>query len=348
MTATMRTIRTAWHGTYLFDGAQLVREARPPAEVEALAERARLRREGRTTPEENAVLAERGAETWRTADRRLVRPGVTYDPAATAPDGPEPAVSLLRPAILLDADRALRASWDPSVHVEEAVRSARDLDRAANLVGERLASWAARDAPDVDPTDPDRAARTVLEGAGSSNLGPADPTLAEARRHLARLYREIQSTRKALDTAVGATVPDRTPNLNSLLGADLTARLLAQARGLERLARLPASTVQVLGAERAFFEHLRGRAPPPRHGVLFLHPAIQSAPRVQRGRLARTLAGKVSIAARLDRAGSPLDPALAAAFEKRRAELKARRATPGREGPDRRSRPPLDGAAGDG
>ncbi len=344
----MRTIRTAWHGTYLFDGERLVREARPPTDAEALAERIRLRREGRTTPEERTVLAERGDETWRTADRRLVGPGVGYEPAAGPAGGPEPEVSLLRPAILLDADRALRSSWDPSIHIEEAVRSARDLDRAANLVGERLASWAGRDAPDGDATDPGRAARALLEGAAPTDLGPADPRLAEARRQLARLYREIQSTRTALDAAVEAMVPERTPNLDRLLGADLTARLLAQARGLERLARLPASTVQVLGAERAFFEHLRGRAPPPRHGLLFLHPAIQSAPRVQRGRLARTLAGKVSIAARLDRAGAPLDPALAGAFEKRRAELTARRTTPGRERPGRRSRPPLDGAPRDG
>jgi len=190
-------------------------------------------------------------------------------------------------------------------------------------------------------------ARTILDGGPASPLAPADPTLVEARRKLAGLYREIQSTRKALDAAVEATVPERTPNLNALLGPDLTARLLAQARGLDRLARLPASTVQVLGAERAFFEHLRGRAPPPRHGLLFLHPAIQSASRLERGRLARTLAGKVSIAARLDRAGTALDPSLAEAFEKRKAALKARRSANRDPSRSRRSRPPLDGAARD-
>ncbi|MGP8073752.1 MAG: hypothetical protein ACLP74_01845 [Thermoplasmata archaeon] len=343
----MRTILTTWHGTFLLDDDRIVHSARPPLDVETLSERARLRREGRTTPEEETVLGHRGTETWRTADRRLVGPGVTYDAGARGSPGLEPELPAHRSAILLDAERALRESWDPSIHVEEAVRAARDLDRASNLVGERLASWAARDSPDVDPTDAVHAARTILDGGPASPLAPADPTLVEARRKLAGLYREIQSTRKALDAAVEATVPERTPNLNALLGPDLTARLLAQARGLDRLALLPASTVQVLGAERAFFEHLRGRAPPPRHGLLFLHPAIQSASRLERGRLARTLAGKVSIAARLDRAGTALDPSLAEAFEKRKAALKARRSANRDPSRSRRSRPPLDGAARD-
>jgi nucleolar protein 56 len=110
---------------------------------------------------------------------------------------------------------------------------------------------------------------------------------------------------------------------------------------------MPASTVQVLGAERAFFEHLRGNAPPPRHGLLFLHPAIQSASRHERGKLARTLAGKVAIAARLDRAGAPVDPSLGRAFEARRTRLKeARKPKRTRVRPGRSGKP-LHTAAGD-
>jgi nucleolar protein 56 len=343
----MRTLVSRWNGAQLLEGGQVVAEARAPVDPEALAERSRLRREGRTTPEEEDLLRRRGSEAWHTRDRRLVGPGVVYNPRTS--EGPIAGAdeALHRAVVLLDAERALRDSWDPSIHVEEAVRAARDLDRAANLVGERLASWAAKDAPDVDSGDALQAARAVLAEQPPSSLGPTDPRLAEARRRLARLFQEIQSTRASLDSAVEATVPERTPNLTQLLGADLTARMLAQARGLERLARLPASTIQVLGAERAFFEHLRGRAPPPRHGLLFLLPAIQSAPRTERGRLARTLAGKVAIAARLDRAGAPVDASLAEAFEKRKASLKAQRSSRKRGPNERRSRPPLDRAPRD-
>ncbi len=323
-----RSVVTTWYGTFLVEGDRVLGSVLAPATAEALAERVRMRQTGGTTPEEEELLGTRGSEAWSTRDRRLADRGLRWDPRApAAPPGatavPDRAVQ--RDAVLAAADRALADSWDPSVHVEEAVRAASDLDRAANLVGERLASWVARDAPDVDPANPDAAARRVLAGATDSAYGPADPAVREARRRLADLYQSIARTRSELANAVKGAVPVSTPNLSALLGPDLAARLLAQARGLDRLARLPASTIQVLGAERAFFEHLRGRAPPPRHGLLFLHPAIQSAPRTERGKLARTLAAKVAIAARLDRAGTPLDPSLLRAFEARRGRLKEAR-----------------------
>jgi len=341
-----RAIVSTWAETSLVDGGTVVRRVPAPRDVAALCERARLRSEGRTTPEEDALLRDRGTETWVTRDRRLAGPGVDY-----RPDAPAGAIdadpTLQREVLLRAAEAALSAAWDPSIHVEEAVRAVRDLDRASNLLGERLTSWVGRDTPDLDVGEPGRAARAVLGPGTDSPLGPNDVGLREARRRLAELYTALRETRDSLEAAVAATVPTRTPNLNALLGAELSGLMLAQAGGLDRLARLPASTVQVLGAERAFFEHLRGRAPPPRHGLLFLHPQIQSAPRGDRGKLARALAGKVAIAARRDQAGAPIAPELRASFERREAELKARRtgARRSRRGPG--SALPLDGAAGD-
>jgi len=345
-----RTVISTWYETLLVDGREVVRSRPAPDSVEELAARIRVRQLGNLTPEETELLATRGSDPWSTRDRRLADHGLQWDPRlpATPPHGVERRDrDRHRSAILAAAEVALAASWDPSVHVEEAVRAASDLDRAANLVGERLASWASRDAPELDSGDPEAAARRVLEDAPENAFGPVDPAVRDARRRLADLYRAIEITRAELTNAVKGAVPERTPNLSALLGPDLAARLLAQARGLDRLARLPSSTVQVLGAEKAFFEHLRGHAPPPRHGLLFLHPAIQSASRLERGKLARTLAGKVAIAARLDRAGAPLDPALLRAFEARRAQVKASRSKRGPEG-RRRSGKPLHAATRDG
>lgn len=342
-----RALVSTWHGTYLVEGTAVIRRQPAPDDVTLLCARARLRHAGLRTPEEEAVLASRGVEPWVTRDRRLAGPGVIYSPDApgTVPGGEAP--ERWRDSLLLAAAEELHDSWDPSVHVEEAVRAVRDLDRARNLVGERLTSWVRQDRPEVEIAEPDRAARAALDTATRSPLGPADPSLREARRLLAELYGSIGAARDALEAAVAATVPRDTPNLHALLGPELAGLLLAQAGGLDRLARLPASTVQVLGAERAFFEHLRGRAPPPRHGLLFLHPQIQSAPRSDRGKLARTLAGKVAIAARRDRAGAPLAPELKAAFERRESDLRYRRSAGRRKG-RKGSLPPLDGAPGHG
>jgi nucleolar protein 56 len=344
----VRTIVPAWHGTYLVDEGSVVREARAPTDAAALADRQRLRAGGTLTPEEESLLLLQGKERWRTRDRRLVREGVVFDPTAEEVPGAVAEAGVHRDAVLRRAEDALAEAWDPSVDVEEAVRVLRDLDRALNLLGERVASWATLSAPELEGESPIAAARALAEGATPAPYAADDPAVAAARRRLAELLIAMTETRMAVDQAVKATVPVRAPNLHRLLGPELAARLVAQAGGLDRLARLPASTVQVLGAERAFFEHLRGRAPPPRHGLLFLHPAVQSAPRGQRGKLARALAAKVAIAARLDRAGAEVNPALAQAFEARRAAI--RTAGPGRRRTSRgrgRSAPPLDGTAGD-
>ena len=224
-----------------------------------------------------------------------------------------------------------------------------DVDRTINLLGERLASWASRDRPELAEEDPeaaDRAARAVVEVLPEpphESLPEADPALLDVRRELARGYQELKVLRRGLDHAVEEATERRAPNLSGLLGPLLAARLLSQAGGLDRLARLPSSTVQVLGAENAFFEHLRRGTRPPRHGLLFLHPAIQGAPKRQRGRLARALAGKATIAARLDRAGKPLDPRIVGAFTRRAAEIR-RPAKPTEPGA---SRSPLHRAAED-
>ncbi|MCI4339315.1 MAG: hypothetical protein L3J68_03170 [Thermoplasmata archaeon] len=327
-----RAVVSTWYGTFLLDGEHIVQSARAPASETELEDRARTRRAGGLTPEDLQILSSRGSEEWSTRDRRLAERGLRWDPRAPAlPTSIEgvPEREVRRASLLAAGERALADSWDPSIHVEEAVRAASDLDRVRNLVGERLGSWVSRDAPDIDPGDHAAAAQRALEDDDLTPFGPADPGVREARRRLADLYRAIDLTHRELSNAVKAAVPAKTPNLSALLGPDLTARLLAQARGLDRLARLPASTIQVLGAERAFFEHLRGNAPPPRHGLLFLHPAIQSASRYERGKLARTLAGKVAIAARLDQAGKPVDPSLLRAFDARRTKLKETR-SPGR------------------
>ena len=345
-----RSVVTTWFGAFLVEGPNVVRSLLAPLDPDSLRQRARQRRSGALTAEETALVGQRGSADWTTRDRRLVPYGLRVDPRAPADVdaqavGVDPA--LVRALLLSEGESALEAAWDPSVHVQEAVRAASDLDRVRNLVGERLGSWVSRDRPEVDPGDHAKAARVVLEEAGAGPLAPTDEALVEARRRLAELYHAVEESRAALTSAVEALSPSQTPNLCALLGPELAARMVAQAGGLERLSRLPSSTVQVLGAERAFFEHLRGRAPPPRHGLLFTHPALQSAPRHERGKLARALAGKVAIASRLDQAGTPVNPSLAQAFEARRAELKTRRGKPGSGGRRSLSRLPLERAAGD-
>ncbi|MEW6063570.1 MAG: hypothetical protein AB1571_04345 [Nanoarchaeota archaeon] len=87
-------------------------------------------------------------------------------------------------------------------------------------------------------------------------------------------------------------------NLKNTAGTFIGARLIAIAGSMKRLAELPSSTIQVLGAEKALFRHLRTGAKPPRFGVIFSHEAITKAEK--KGKAARQLASKISIAAKKD------------------------------------------------
>ncbi len=100
------------------------------------------------------------------------------------------------------------------------------------------------------------------------------------------------------------------PNLSAILGTAVGARILGRAGSLKRLASLPASTIQVLGAEKALFRSLKTGSQPPKHGLLFQHALVHSAPRWQRGKIARAVAAKAVIAARVDVYGEGLNETL--------------------------------------
>jgi len=90
------------------------------------------------------------------------------------------------------------------------------------------------------------------------------------------------------------------PNLSALIGDVVGARLINHAGSLTTLAKYPASTVQILGAEKALFRALKTRSPTPKYGLIFNSSYIGKAKTKDKGRISRYLANKCSIASRLD------------------------------------------------
>ena len=109
------------------------------------------------------------------------------------------------------------------------------------------------------------------------------------------------------------------PNISGILGAAVGARILARAGSLKKLAFMPASTIQVLGAEKALFRSLKTGSQPPKHGLLFQHALVHAAPRWQRGKIARAISTKAAIAARVDVYGAGRNQML---FEKLNVRIK--------------------------
>lgn len=201
--------------------------------------------------------------------------------------------------------RQLEGMCTPHSDLLQMVESLDDLNVAINLLEERLYEWSLFYGMRCRGEELARAL------AGREGIGI-----------MARSLLELISAREALEEILQARTRDLAPNLSSILGPVLAARLISRAGGLERLAMLPASTIQVIGAERALFRHLRGKAPSPKHGIIFRHPLIQSSPKRLRGRIARALAAKLAIAARIDLYSGSLDPRLAEALNERVSQIK--------------------------
>jgi nucleolar protein 56 len=138
------------------------------------------------------------------------------------------------------------------------------------------------------------------------------------------LHLETAKVRSKLADAIDSLMGTVAPNMKVLVGPNLGGRIIALGGGLERLAKLPASTFQVLGAEKALFRSLSTGTSPPKHGVIFQHQLIHQSPMWQRGKIARALAGKLAIAARIDGFNGPnLGAKLKAELENRVDEIRA-------------------------
>ncbi|MDP8003839.1 MAG: C/D box methylation guide ribonucleoprotein complex aNOP56 subunit, partial [Caldisphaera sp.] len=146
---------------------------------------------------------------------------------------------------------------------------------------------------------------------------------------LARITSQMYNLRKDLDQYATSAMKEVAPNITELVGPLLGARLISLAGGLERLATMPASTIQVLGAEKALFRALKTGGRPPKHGIIFQYPEIYKSPKWQRGKIARALAAKLAIAAKVDAySGRFIGNKLKEDLNKRTEEIKKLYASP--------------------
>jgi len=90
------------------------------------------------------------------------------------------------------------------------------------------------------------------------------------------------------------------PNMRTIIGSLVSAKLIAKAGSLEKLAFMPASRIQLLGAEKALYRFLKTGEKRPKHGLIFQWNQIRSAKPYHRGKIARMVSGKIGLATKLD------------------------------------------------
>ena len=232
-------------------------------------------------------------------------------------------------AIELSSTRVKEASERLDLHIVQSINALDELDKIINTVGARMREWYGLHFPELDNLIQslvaygeivskaglrqnitkellasagmqDKKIEVILDAAGRSKGGDMTPENLAIVQRLADQVVSQSDVRRVLSDHIEAAMDAVAPNVKGLLTASVGARLIAKAGSLARLATLPASTIQVLGAEKALFRALKTGARPPKHGLLFQHPLIHSAPKWQRGKIARAVASKVAIAARID------------------------------------------------
>src|ERR671922_2785959 len=232
-------------------------------------------------------------------------------------------------AINLSSSRVKEASEKLDLHIIQSINALDELDKIINTVGARMREWYGLHFPELDNLVsslvvyaeivskaglrenivveilqniglPDKKVEVILDAAKRSKGGDMTPENLAIVKRLADEVIAQSDLRRVLTDHIEVAMETVAPNVKELLTVTVGARIIAKAGSLARLATLPASTIQVLGAEKALFRALKTGARPPKHGLLFQHPLVHSAPKWQRGKIARAVASKVAIAARID------------------------------------------------
>src|SRR3972149_6819269 len=241
-------------------------------------------------------------------------------------------------ALQLSSSKVTETSESPDLHIIQTINTLDDTDKIINGLSSRLREWYGLHFPELDNLidSINGYAKIVLGGkrddltdkvytdAGfpetkvemlsllqkkSKGGAISDENLAIVQT-LAKQILELFDLRNTLEKHIETQMELVAPNISGILGAAVGARILARAGSLKKLAFMPASTIQVLGAEKALFRSLKTGSQPPKHGLLFQHALVHAAPRWQRGKIARAISTKAAIGARVDFHGGGLNQML--------------------------------------
>ncbi|MCS7138692.1 MAG: hypothetical protein NZ873_01375 [Crenarchaeota archaeon] len=173
-----------------------------------------------------------------------------------------------------------------------ALQSYDELVKIMNVIQDRIIVWIRERAPSLLEENKDF--EKIIERICFGNFE------SDYVKKMAELYLKSRECRNIVEKQIGDFMEETAPNVASVIGPILGARLISKVGSLARLASLPASTIQILGAEKALFRALKKRGKPPKHGIIFQHPWVHGSPRKIRGKVARLLASRIAVAARVD------------------------------------------------
>jgi len=245
-------------------------------------------------------------------------------------------LSLLRNVAIRSARKQLSAALSEDKKVTHSVEALNDLNETINHLTERLTEWYSVYYPELDlPGDAYvRFVSEIPESASQSLMGaPANEEDLRMLQGFAGDILSLYERKAAVELFISDKMKETAPNLSQVAGVVLGARLLSMAGGLKNLAAMPSGSIQVMGAEKAMVKHLRANAPSPKHGIIFSHPVLNTAPFKARGKIARAFASAISLAARTDYYSGVFKPEIESDFNLKAVKIKQNVSCQKAEGP---------------
>ena len=223
-------------------------------------------------------------------------------------------------------------------HLIQAINSIDEIDETISKLIERIREWYALYFPEMDivknnetyiklisqnktkeeiiKAKPDAFPQNIIDL--DEDINPQD---LEIMNNYAKSIFELQQSRKNIEEYIDKRMESIAPNLRLLVGPTLGAKLISHAGGIKRLAMYPSSTVQIMGAEKALFRHLKSGDRPPKYGLIYQHPQVRGAKWWNRGKIARMLAGRISLAVRRDVFTKTIDENVSDDFKEKVEEI---------------------------
>ena len=208
----------------------------------------------------------------------------------------------------------VKKSVSADILIIQAISSVEELDKAVNLLVKRLREWYELHNPEFSMATEshEKFVEEILENEKiellekiqvkfEDSIGAdfEQEDLAPIRSFASQIH-NLYQLRKAQIDYLSALMDELCPNVKSVCGVLVGAKLIEHAGSLKKLSGMPASTIQILGAEKALFRHMKTGAKPPRHGIIVHHPLIAKSPDRIHGKIARALADKISIVSKVD------------------------------------------------
>jgi len=267
---------TKWFGTFLLDKSKIKEKKLFPKKEKEIFKRLEKIQNNEILLEEKKII-KKTSENITVNEKRLEKIG-KYDPADNFlkkidinPEDYGFSKDLIqKSSLLLSQSQTKNTLKSIDLQVVQLINTLDEFIQILNLLNERYEVW------------------SEIKSS-KKRMNPLTDSISFIENEINKIEEQIEEDMYSI-----------APNISNIIGPLIGARLISNAGGLKRLALLPASTIQVLGAEKALFRFKKEGGKPPKHGVIFQDSQINKAPRKLRGKIARVMANKISIAARAD------------------------------------------------